>query len=150
MNKVFDFISNFFDKRIYVFVALFIALIGFDLIAIKYSLYFHFRWVDIPVHFLGGFFLGALFFYIVFSNPRTKKILRLPRTNKNIFFVSVLLVFCAAVVWEVLEFWAGRSVWSGAYVPDTTLDLIAGTLGGYLFYLFYKTIREMIKEDYRE
>lgn len=139
--------GKFFDKRIYVFGVLFAALLGFDLIAIKYYLYWHYRWIDIPVHFLGGFFLGALFFYIVFSNPRTKKMLGLARTNKNIFWVSVGLVFLAAVGWEAVEWIVGRTSWSPAYVPDTTLDLIAGTGGGYLFYAFYGAIRDMIRND---
>ncbi len=147
MSKIFSFISNFFDRRIYIFCFLFAALLVFDLIAIKYYLYWHFRWIDIPVHFLGGFFLGALFFYLVFSNLRTKKMIGLARTNKNIFVISVVMVFIAAVVWEVVEWIAGRTSWSAAYVPDTTLDLIAGTAGGYLFYLFYGAIRDMIRND---
>ncbi len=73
--------------------------------------------------------------------------IRLPRTTKNILLVSVGMVFVAAVGWEVVEWLVGRTSWSRAYVPDTTLDLIAGTGGGYLFYLFYGAIREMIRND---
>jgi len=136
-----------FDKRIYIFVALFTLLFGFDLIAIKYTLYWHYRWIDIPVHFIGGFFLAALLFYITFSNKTTRRIIRMPRTNKNIIFVCVILVFVAALGWEVIEFAVGRTRISPAFWPDTSLDLLAGTAGGYLFHLFYKSIREMITSE---
>jgi len=147
MSRIVAFIGRFFDKRIYIFVGLFALLFGFDLLAIKYTLYWQYRWIDIPVHFLGGFFLGALLFYIAFSNKSTKKMISLPRTKKNIFIITVLLVFVAAAMFEVLEFALGRTIISPAFVPDTTLDLIAGTAGGYLFYLLYQSIREMIRFD---
>ena len=133
-----------FDKRIYVFMVLFALLFAFDYLALQLYLYWTYRWIDVPVHFVGGFFLGALLFYLVFSNKATKRLVRLPRTNQNIIFVSVIMVFIAALGWEVLEFAAGRTRISPAYWPDTLLDLFAGTAGGYCFHLFYKSIREMI------
>lgn len=150
MSTVIEFIGKFFDKRIYVFVGLFILLFGFDLLAIKYTLYWQYRWIDIPVHFLGGFFLGGLFFYLIFSNPKTKKMVKLPRTPRNVFGVSVFGVFLAAALWEVVEFVFGRTSISPAYIPDTTLDLVAGTLGGYLFFLLYKKIRDLVRAEREE
>lgn len=147
MSRVVAFIGRFFDKRIYIFVGLFALLFGFDLLAIKYTLYWQYKWIDIPVHFLGGFFLGALLFYITFSNKKTRKMIQLPRTKKNIFFISVILVFVAAAMFEVIEFALGRTIISPAYLPDTTLDLIAGTAGGYMFYLLFNSIREMLRSD---
>ena len=147
MKQVSRFIGRFFDRRIYVFVVLFALLFAFDYLALQLYLYWTYRWIDIPVHFVGGFFLGALLFYLAFSNRSTKKLVRLPRTNQNIVFISVILVFVAALGWEVIEFAAGRTYISPAFWPDTSLDLLAGTTGGYIFYLFYKSIRQTIQEE---
>lgn len=142
------FIAKFFDKRIYVFASLFIALFAFDFIAVQYSLYYYYRWIDVPVHFLGGFFLAALYFYIIFSNPTTKKFVGVPRNRRTILTTTVVLVLLTAIAWEVIEFAVGRTVMSPAFIPDTTLDLIAGTFGGYIFYLLYSELRDMIREDF--
>jgi len=147
MNKVVSFIAHFFDRRIYVFIVLFVALFAFDMLAISQTWYFYYKWIDIPVHFFGGFFLGGLFFYIVFSNPKSKKFLKIPRTPRNVFTTTVLLVLLTGGAWEVIEFVLGRTVMSPAYVPDTILDLVAGTLGGYFFYLLYKKIRELVRAE---
>ncbi len=150
MKKIISFISQYFDRRIYIFVLLFGALLGFDLLAVKYSLYFYYRWIDIPVHFLGGFFLAGLYFYVVYSNPRTRRWIRIERKPRNVFTTTVLLVLATAIAWEIIEFIVGRTVISPAYWPDTIIDVAVGTLGGYIFFLLYRTIRDMIRAEFKQ
>ncbi len=149
MDKISRYIAKFFDKRIYLFFFLFITIIVFDLVALRYSLYFHYQWIDIPVHFSAGFFLGALYFYIVFSNPRTRAFIKLPRKQKYIFNVTVFWVFITGMIWEIAEFIFGRTYISPAYFPDTFLDIVATTLGGYVLYWFYLKIIETINKEER-
>ena len=150
MKKFSEYIARFFDKRIYVFLTVFLVIGVFDLIAIKYSLYFFHEWIDIPVHFLAGFFVGALYFYLIYSNPRTRKLIRVPRKQQNVFDTSVFWVFVTAMTWEIVEFLFGRSYISPAYFPDTFLDIVATTFGGYVLYLFYFKVIETIRREERK
>lgn len=150
MNKLSDYVARFFDKRIYVFLLAFLVIGIFDLVAIKYSLYFYHNWIDIPVHFLAGFFVSALYFYLVYSNPRSRKWIKMSRNNQNVFDTSVFWVFVTAMLWEIIEFLFGRTYISPAYFPDTFLDIVATTIGGYTLYWFYFKVIETIRREERK
>jgi len=130
-----------FDRRIYFFAAAIGMLFVFDMLAIYLSLYYHYRWIDIPVHATGGFLLAALFFYIVFSNKVTKSMFGRIKDTTQVFTVSVFWVFVVAFLWEVFELIIGRTSIRLSTTPDMFADIIVTTVGAGMFYLIYKTIR---------
>ena len=127
-----------FDRRIFLYAALFSVVGLFDLVAIYYSLYFYHEWLDIPVHFIAGFILGGFFYYIFFTNRKTWSVLRLKNTEESIFTTVVFWVFVTAVAWEIIELWYGRVKITPAYFPDTFLDICVGTFGALVFYAIHR------------
>ena len=96
------------------------------------SAYFHLWWLDILLHFLGGFWLGLLALYLL--------------KDKNIFsqpYFSLLLVLAlvalGGVLWEIGEYILDElvleSVGMAQLQPgleDTISDLISDLIGGAL------------------
>lgn len=108
-----------------------LALVGaVHVVAIQYYLYWHYIWLDIPVHFLGGVWaaLVALWFIAAFGLPQ-----------------RVLLVMAAVLAisigWEVFEVMAGVPM-EANFALDTSIDLTMDTLGAVLgFFLGRRLVR---------
>lgn len=106
------------------------VLLVIHLYALKYYLYWHHRWLDIPMHMLGGAALGS--FLMAFGTTR--------RTST--YFLCMLAIF---VGWEVFEYIFGISTQLGgletrAYRIDTVKDILDGLIGSCLpFVLARKT-----------
>src|SRR3989338_4252630 len=95
--------------------------------AIAYGLFFYWRWFDIPMHFLGGFFAAGVvswFFFNKFQNRR------------EIFLATFFGALIIAAVWELFEYFTGLTfVVYGSYVFDTVKDYAMDALGALLAYL---------------
>jgi hypothetical protein len=104
----------------------FATLAALHIIAIELSLYWHFWWFDIPMHFFGG--------AIVALGLYTLRDLRFP-LPKALFrcFPFMLGVLGIALIWEGFELWAGIPI-EPDFVFDTSLDLVMGLMGGFLGY----------------
>lgn len=101
-------------------------------IALKLSLYWHFWWFDMPMHFLGGAIVAlGLFFLIDIKFPLSTVFERLPFT--------LLAVLAVALAWEYFELWAGIPIESD-YVVDTLTDLVMGLSGGYVGYYLARAL----------
>jgi hypothetical protein len=116
---------------------LFIVLSA-HLIALEFSLYFKFLWFDIPMHFVGGVFVGALFVYLFSKFYKCE--------YKNSFYEKVILYamimgFSAliGVFWEFYEFIISKtlSVVLQPSVFDTMKDLFFDVFGGLVVSLFF-------------
>lgn len=89
-------------------------------------LYYELRWLDIPMHIMGGFgvasLTSALFAY----------------RNKEVDFLKIFIVYAfVAVSWELYEYvhdLAQHQVWNGWL--DTMKDLVNGFIGMTIAYLF--------------
>lgn len=102
-------------------------------------LFFHW-WVDIVLHFLGGFWVFVLARYILehYGNEITGN-------HKNIvtFFAFISFVAFVGVCWEFFEFVLDRYItFKGfTYLPlvfeDTLLDLLTDILGGTTAFVLY-------------
>ncbi|MEY2664802.1 MAG: hypothetical protein RIT04_610 [Candidatus Parcubacteria bacterium] len=101
-------------------------------------LYFVFPWYDIPMHFLGGLWVGltAVWALEVFFGKYTHSFLR-----SLVWVLSAVL--CFAVVWEMFEFFGGIN---NAYTvtamgltfwADSIKDICMGLLGGILAFIPY-------------
>lgn len=88
-------------------------------------------WFDIPMHIMGGIFLGlsagALFFKTL-----------LPLSTRERFVTILLFVFIIGLGWEIFEYLV-QSITKGpklANFPDSVKDMLVDLLGGALAYIF--------------
>ncbi|MBP9760349.1 MAG: hypothetical protein KBD24_03195 [Candidatus Pacebacteria bacterium] len=91
--------------------------------------YWTYRWFDIPMHYLGGVWVGLAALWIWYYSGFMRKKNALP-TKPFIVAVGGGIVF--GVAWELYEFLVW--IFGGAglpmrYIPDTALDLVMDTLG---------------------
>jgi hypothetical protein len=119
-----------------IFIVAASILAGVHIIALKLFLYWHYFWFDLPMHFLGGsvVVLGA-FSFAELKIPYFYKIIMSP------YAVSAFLVVVMAG-WEVFEIWAGIPI-EANFLFDTTLDVIMGTLGGFVGYFVATRVKEL-------
>ena len=133
--------TRVFDRRIYVFVMAIVGLFLFDGVAVYFTWYWKYQWLDIPVHFIAGLILSMLFYYLVFTNQVTAWWLKIKRNKRNTFTVMVFWVLVVAVGWEIFEFMWGRTHLSSKFAVDLFLDITVtcgGALVGYWTIKRYK------------
>ena len=101
-----------------------VALLTMHAFAIVNDWYWHYLWLDIPMHFLGGLWAAlAVVWGLRFLGVRTS-------------FVHVFAgVIAISIVWEIFEYLAGFQR-EGNYVFDTMLDLVMDIIGGMCGFLF--------------
>ncbi len=114
---------------------LFYLILTFGMLAVsrfvfdRLHLYDEFVWLDIPMHFLGGFLLAGLFVSVL--------VLRKVKPN---FALLLSLFFIVASFWEINEFFIRKVVERSWYsVFDTVKDYVVGALGvSYGYYVLAK------------
>ncbi len=82
-------------------------------VALTEYLYWTYRWLDTPMHILGGFALASLLIAFLFK-------------YRPLYFVAGMI--CISIGWEVFEFALGLPQPSD-YVLDTAHDLINDAIG---------------------
>jgi hypothetical protein len=88
-------------------------LAGVHLYALPHYWYWYFPWLDVPVHFLGGAFMGAAVAGVLGAyKPRT----------------FLLVVAFGAISWELFEF-SINAEREANFILDTSLDLLMDALG---------------------
>lgn len=117
-------------KRVVVFfVALLVMLFVSRSLFERLHLYDEFMWLDIPMHFLGGFLLSGFFGSFYTMNKKKPDLIML-----------VSLFFIVASFWEVYEYFIRQVVerdWYGFF--DTVKDYGMGTLGMLFgYYVLYQ------------
>ncbi|MBI2514787.1 hypothetical protein HYV91_01175 [Candidatus Wolfebacteria bacterium] len=119
--------------------------------------YWTFRWFDIPMHFLGGFWVAMVFFWLIYP--------RFQITNYQLPITIILLLAFVALVgvlWEFFEFifdllfsragYTGISRILGYGVKDlyidTLKDLFMDLLGGLGFFFIQRFAAKAPKISY--
>ena|SRR3989344_7250070 len=120
-------------------ISLLIAILFFHAFAIINYWYWTFSWLDIPMHFFGGFWV-AMFFAWLYP--------KIDQSSNYLITVLIILSFVAliGIFWEFLEFFYDVFISSKGYygymqlsaadtIADLFFDLIGGStlLGIYLF-----------------
>ena len=114
------------QKKILKHIAILIVFIFLvNLLAIKFHWYFTIWWFDMPIHFLGGFFISLAVLWLYFyRNPWS-------RFKITPAFISLLSVFIIGVLWEIFEFSLDRSLTINLLSPiDSISDLFFDLSGG--------------------
>lgn len=122
-------ISNEINKKklsIRIVLIIFIIFL-LNTLAMKFHWYFTVWWFDMPMHLLGGFWIGLLLFSIF----RVKNI-----NSKNITKV-ILLFLVIAFGWELFEVSVDKIITKNIFnILDTSSDIFFG-ISGVLFSVLY-------------
>jgi hypothetical protein len=101
-------------------------------------LYFVFPWYDIPMHFLGGLWVGLTSVWaleVFFGECRYSFV-------RSLMWV-LSAVLCFAVIWEMFEFFGGINnaqtvtAMGLTFWADSTKDICMGLLGGIVAFVPY-------------
>lgn len=96
-----------------------------------FSLYWRIPWFDMPMHFLGGLWIGLTSLWLCSSCDSAKSL--------KIFTVSFLAVIIVGVLWEVFEFSIDTFlvVSSQNNTLDTISDMMFDILGGVMAAVYF-------------
>lgn len=130
---------NFFKSLKFV-VALWVWIFVAWGFAMVYEWHFYYWWVDMVLHFAGGFWVFVLARYVVDHYRITitgahQKIAR--------FFIFISFVVFVGVLWELFEFVLDRYITESGftYLPrvfeDTLSDLVLDIMGGITAFILY-------------
>ena len=125
-------------KRL-IYLIFFILIL--DFLANKFFWYSSIWYLDIFMHFLGGFWVGLLFFYL-FS---------FEKHSLGVIFRALFFVFLIGVGWEVYEAFVNNAVAQNPFnFFDTASDIFFDLLGGFCAILYilvpFKNQRTGIKD----
>ncbi len=115
--------------RLFILQTLVIALIGaIHVSAIRHSLYWHYVWLDVPVHFLGGMWLALAGTWLLLRAGIKAEV-------PSIFS----LVVAGAIAWEIFELAAGIPIEKN-FALDTVIDLTMDVAGGIMGYIVARVL----------
>ena len=128
----------------FIFTSLFI-FITFHFLALYNFWYWKFYWLDMPMHFLGGFLIAMFFIWL---NLRFKILNDFSINQLSNYVITILItlsfVSLIGVLWEFQEFLYDIFISSKTSniilqlsAADTIKDLFFDFLGGFIFLLFY-------------
>ena len=143
-SKVYNvFMENFNGmnkKKILIRITSLIFFISFlNLIILKFHWYFSIWWSDMPMHFLGGFWLGLVFLW--FLKPKDITFDAIVKIILGVLFISLL--------WEVFEIVVNRATIQDPFNLLDTLSDIFFDLAGAFSAIFYFAKRIMLKENFK-
>jgi len=112
---------------------LFIAI--FHYFALKNSWYWTFRWLDIPVHIVGGFWVSLTVLWICL---KIKHIDSINGYKKKALIAMLSSVLIVAIFWEIFELISGvTSLHSIGYWQDSLSDISNSFVGGIIAFLYF-------------
>ncbi|MFA6273847.1 MAG: hypothetical protein WC662_01690 [Candidatus Paceibacterota bacterium] len=120
-------------KKLLLHSTLLVLFIFFiNLVALKFYWYYSVWYFDMIMHFLGGFWLGLLFLWI----------LKIQNVSINSILKIILSVFIVGFSWEIFEIIVNNFFAQNPFsFFDTISDLCFDLAGGiFSFFYFYKKI----------
>ncbi|MEI7513696.1 MAG: hypothetical protein WCJ74_03700, partial [bacterium] len=91
------------------------------------------KWVDIPMHIMGGALVSSIGLWIIYFSPWKNKFLN---NSKKILILSVFIGFTIGFFWEIFELYFGLtslSVDKIDTVKDLFDDIIGALIAGWYF-----------------
>lgn len=128
-----DLHTHSWKKPFFVAAVLSFILLTINDISMRLYLFSGYPWIDIPLHFLGGFSVGLASIGIL-------RIIYLPQTygKVSVLVYTICITIFVGVMWEYVEWYMGASVaFGGNFWFDTSKDLLMDTLGGILSYICF-------------
>lgn len=100
--------------------------------------YWTYRWLDIPMHFVGGVWVGLAAVWLRYHSGHLRKKSSPPTRPLMVALVGGIAF---GLVWELYEFlvWTlGGVGLPPQYIPDSSLDLVMDMLGAFVGYGIYR------------
>ena len=131
-----DIIVVMLKKRLLIISLLLILFIAaFHFFALKYDWYWTYRWLDIPLHLIGGFWVSLTALWICLEIKHIDNIYEYKKKSLFIMLASVLII---AFFWEIFELiFKVTSLHSVGYWQDSVGDIVNGFVGGVIAFLFF-------------
>jgi hypothetical protein len=110
-------------------------------------LYWTYRWFDIPMHFLGGVWVGLLSAYVLLHTAHGKKYA--PQWLQRPVYAVLVGTLMLGVAWEAYEIFFKFFNWGwfpDAYALDTLLDIVMDMLGGVVAWRWYVLLEKYFGE----
>ena len=131
-----------FSKSVLIFL---VVILLFHFIATFNYWYWTYLWLDIPMHFLGGFWTAMAFVYLIFNYQFPIPSEFLKQNFLSFLIITLSFVALIGVLWEFYEFLSDVFLSSKEYAQifqqgaaDTIGDLFFDLLGGTFFSLAFK------------
>ncbi|OGZ08125.1 MAG: hypothetical protein A2942_02740 [Candidatus Lloydbacteria bacterium RIFCSPLOWO2_01_FULL_50_20] len=119
----------------WVLVVFIFFILAVQISALYWHLYFYIRWLDIPVHILGGMWIALFGLATYYASAHIKE------KEHSVFFVflfAVALTMTIGLGWELYEFGVDHAVGdTGAGLADTLLDLTNDLIGALIAALLF-------------
>ena len=130
-----DIITHMLRKSFFIEMLLLLILIAVIHITGSYLFwYWHYFWLDILMHFLGGLWVGLASFWILEASGRGSDAFK---SQMQAVLFGLACAFAIGVLWEIFENVTGIAfVAYEEYIPDTLMDLVMDSLGGILAGLY--------------
>ncbi len=118
-------------------------LISFIFITNTLAMYFYWYssvwWFDMPMHYLGGLFLGFFVLGLVLHTPLGKNERKVTYYDHILFLFAGILAF--GLLWEVFEYVIDiNTTQNGFNMLDTLSDIMFDCAGGFTFVLYYLSL----------
>lgn len=123
-------------KKLLIISVITIILIAvFHSLSLKYSWYWTYRWLDIPVHVLSGFWVSLTVLLICLKIKHIDKIFEYKKKAILVMLISVLII---SILWEGFELiFNVTSLSSRNYWSDSLGDILNGFIGGVIAFLYF-------------
>lgn len=118
-------------------VSLILFIFVLNLIAMKFYWYFSIWWFDMPMHLLGGLWLGLVFIWF----------LRLKDLSFSTIVKIILGVLLIGIAWEVFEIIVNKTIIQNPFNTLDTISDVCFDLAGAFISILYFAKRIMIKQD---
>ena len=138
MNK------SWFPKALLFFILMFGAINAF---AEHYFLYWRLLWLDMPMHFLGGIWIGLTILWVYYLSGKFKNI---PENHRRISYVCIIagtMALIMGIFWEIFELNRISTIAFKKFngFNDTISDVLFA-IGGALFSARYFINKEYYKK----
>ncbi len=124
-------------------VALLAILFALNFFGVLFDWYASVGWLDNVHHFLGGFWIGVLGFYLARARPR---LFALPGSFLGTFVALLAFTALAGVAWEIYEFVFYRILSSSGSFPPPQFGH-ADTISDLGFDLFGAAVAAVLARD---
>ena len=131
-----------------------IGVIGLiNSLALYNTWYWRYRFLDMPMHFLGGVFISVFILWIMYVRKKKGETLGVA-SRKELRLVALTAILIVGLSWEVFEFrsdvwvvFAHMFSWADT-VSDLMCDLLGATFGVLWFEKYYYSVEEVLmKQD---
>jgi hypothetical protein len=117
-----------------------ISITAFHFFSIKNSWYWTYRWLDIPVHIVAGFWVAITTLWVSLNMRHIDSIVGYKNRALFAMLASVLIV---AVLWEIFELiFKITSLHDTGYWQDSLSDIFNGFAGGVIAFLYFTRNRK--------